>query len=138
MSIASQLAKTIKKQLKIEKLASDLKGEGMYVFENKTNGDLYLPRPTHAGRRLVRKGEQFVGDNYYFHMLPSTSGPGSLSLVKELQSPEQERLLTEQPPVVTEQGSVEFVAKQKYNESQPNTQDVLLTESPTEGIQILK
>jgi hypothetical protein len=111
MSIERQIAR----ELKMAKMKDDLKGEGQYIFENNTKGDLYLPRPTQSGRRLVRKGEQFVGDNYYFGMLRSNE----LKLVKELVSPQQQVLMTEQPPVVTNQGPVEFVqpSQSQFNES---------------------
>lgn len=133
MSIERQIARELKKA----KMKDDLKGEGQYIFENNTKGDLYLPRPTQSGRRLVRKGEQFVGDNYYFGMLRSNE----LKLVKELVSPQQQILMTEQPQVVTNQGPVEFVQtnpQTQFNENGRGGQDVLLTESPVDGIKIIR
>jgi hypothetical protein len=134
MSINSQAAKQVKKQLKADKMATDMSGAGMYVFENNTAGDLHLPRPTQSGRRLVRKGEQFLGDNYYFSLLRNNE----LKLIREIQSPEQ-KLITEQPPTVTHQGTVEYVSNSNINETPDDKQqDILLTETPIDGIKILK
>lgn len=138
MSLDSQLIKQIKKQLKLEKLASDMSGEGMYLYENNLKGDLFLPRPTQSGRRLVRKGEQFIGDSYYFGMLRTNE----LKLIKEIQSPEQTRLLTEQPPTVTNAGTVEYVqtppATNLTEGGANKQQEILLTETPVDGIKILR
>lgn len=136
MSLEHQLAKQLKQQLKLAKLESDMKGEGMYIFQNNTNGDLYLPRVTNSGRRLVRKGEQFLGDSYYFAMLRSNE----LKLIKEVVQPEQ-KLLTEQPPTVTNTGPVEYVQNQgqnQINETGKDQPDVLLTETPVDGIKIIR
>lgn len=118
------------------------KGEGLYVFENNTKADLFLPRPTASGRILVKSQEQFQGDNYYFCLL----GKG-LKLIREINSVEQTRkLLTEQPPIVTTEGTVELVAaqaaKKPLNENRPQKsakkdKDVLLNEGPIDGIDIL-
>lgn len=140
MSIESQIAKQIKKAMKLEKLSNDMGGEGQYIFENNTKGDLFLPRATKSGRKLVRKGEQFLGDSYYFAMVKTHE----LKLIKEITSPEQEqqqKLLTEQPPTVTNDGAVEYVQhnpQQQYNEGAPVIQPVLLNEAPMDGIKILR
>lgn len=131
MSLERQIAREIRKA----QIQNEQHGEGMYVFENNTKGDLYLPRPTKSGRRLVPKGQQFVGDNYYFRMVPR-----ELRFIEELQSPQQERLITEQPPTVTTEGTVEFVQQQRqFNEEQGGkSTDVLLTETPVDGIKIIR
>ena len=75
---------------------------------------------------------------------------GFLRLVKELQSPEkeqtitevnmsQEKLILDQPDIVTDQGKVEHVVSkpvEKINETQQEAEakpDVLLNEGPVEG-----
>ena len=130
----------IRREEKIAKMEADLAGDGMYVFENNLKGDLYLPRPTQSGRRLVRKGEQFLGASYYFAMLRTNE----LKLVREVtpQGQQKQKLLTEQPPVVTNEGTVEFVQDQpktQFNEEKGGPQpDVLLTESPVGGIKVIR
>ena len=135
------LERDIARKLKAEHYKESIRGNGMYLFENNTKGDLYLPRATQSGRRLVRKGEQFVGDNYFFSMMKTNE----LKLMKELQSPEDQekaKLLTEQPPIVTRGGQVEYVQEQhpqqKFNEQGNEMQDVLLTEAPIDGVKILR
>ena len=138
-----------KKENQAKFLEQAMGGEGLYLFENNTNADLTLPRPTNSGiRQLAPKGQpnaQFQGDNYYMQLVRA----GHLRLIKELQSPAQQRALNEaanmtdklildQPDRVTNQGQVEQVvqptAPQKLNESdkQPQT-PVLLNEGPVDG-----
>lgn len=117
-------------------------GEGLYLYENHTNADLTLPRPTKSGVRTVRAKSQFQGDNYYLQLVRS----GHLRLLKELQSPEQERaamqpqeekLILDQPDTVTDKGKVEHVVDkkgkvQRLNEAGNDPQeDVLLNEGPS-------
>jgi hypothetical protein len=79
--------KELRKAQQLAKRKQDLEGTGSFVFENNTNGDLNLPRPTTEGVRNVKKGGQFIGDSYYFFLLKS----GEIRLVKELndQTPEK-------------------------------------------------
>jgi hypothetical protein len=127
-----------------------LHGEGLYLYENNTNADMTLPRPTKSGLRAVGPREQFQGDNYYMQMVKV----GHLRLIKELQSPnaneattneenlmnspQDEKLILDQPDMVTEQGQVEHVQAtpvpaQPLNEgdNQPKP-DVLINESPVD------
>jgi hypothetical protein len=128
MSLERQIAREIRKA----QIKESLKGEGMYIFENNTSGDLYLPRPTQTGRRLVPKGQQFVGDNYYFNMVKTNE----LKLIQELQS--QEKVITEQPPTITSQGVVENQHPNINEQASKTQQDILLTESPIDGIKIIR
>lgn len=137
-----KFTKNEKKQVQAENLANALHGEGLYLFENKSQtSEITLPRPTRSGRRAVGPKEQFQGDNYYMQMVRS----GELRLIKELQSPAQEReameqkeekLILDQPETVTNKGKVEQVVdketpEQKLHEGDNDQQkDVLLNESP--------
>lgn len=110
----------------------EMKGSGRFVFQNNTSGDLSLPRPTETGKKTVRKDEQFIGDSYYFKLMPQ-----ELRFIREVKSDDQ-RLITEQPPVITRGGQVEFVQpKENFNEEAESQQDVLLTESPIDGVKII-
>ncbi len=131
----SSLSRQIAKEIRNAKLKEDMAGQGIYIYENNTKGDLFLPRPTSSGRRFVRKGEQFSGDNYYFAMLRTNE----LKLIREVAPPpDTTKLLTEQPPVVTNEGTVEVIAKKPCNEQQRPPTDVLLTESPVGGIKVIR
>lgn len=138
-----------KKILNKERIDKALHGEGMYLFENNTDADMKLPRPTKSGLREVGPREQFQGDNYYMFMVQV----GHLRLIKELQSPAQEKaaneaaeaamnppepekLILDQPDTITEQGKVEHVQTttplqplDEADENQPKP-DVLLNETP--------
>ncbi len=133
-----------KKAWQHEKLENDMHGEGLYLYENHSEADMTLPRPTKSGLRSVGPKSQFQGDNYYMQMVRN----GHLRLIKELQSPEQERaareeamedkLILDQPETITEHGEIEHVINantpvQKLHEddNQPQT-DVLLNEGPVE------
>lgn len=139
-----------KKEVRAEMLANALHGEGLYLYQNNTGADLTLPRPTKSGLRSVKARESFQGDNYYMQLVRT----GYLRLIKELQSPEQQRaalneentameekLLLDQPDMITEAGKVEHVVpkkgpvQQKLNEDKDKKpqQDVLLNEGPVEG-----
>lgn len=134
-----------KKENQAKFLENAMGGEGLYLYQNNTKADLTLPRPTHSGIRQLAPNAQFQGDNYFMQLVRA----GHLRLIKELQSPAQQRALNEaanmndklildQPDRVTNQGKVEQVvqptAPQKLNESdkQPQT-DVLLNEGPVDN-----
>lgn len=133
-------------------MEKSLQGEGLYLYENNTNADMTLPKPTKSGLRSVGPRQQFQGDNYYMSMVKV----GHLRLIKELQSPQQqavneavtneeltmssqepEKLILDQPETITEHGQVEHVQSpsqiQSLNEgdNQPK-KDVLINESPVD------
>lgn len=134
-----------KKEVRAQIVQNALHGEGIYLYRNNTNADLTLPRPTRSGTRVVARGKEFQGDNYYMQLVKS----GLLRLVKEIQSPEQqhaeevkmeEKLILDQPDTVTQNGKVEHVVSnpnKKLNEQSDSDKDkqpeVLLNEGPVEG-----
>ena len=140
MRYGKRLNRRDRKQQKRDQCAFNMAGKGLFVFENNTSGDLQLPKATNSGRRDVKKGEQFAGDDYFFGMVKSHD----LRFIKTLsEEPTMEKkLILDQPSVVTTDGMVEFVqidkTKQKLNENDPrkkaNTCDMLLTEDPLSGI----
>lgn len=113
-------------------------GEGMYLYENNSDATLTLPRPTASGLRIIGARKQFQGDNYYMQMVQS----GLLRLIKELQAPPKEQVMTDeklildQPDTVTEKGKVEHVVEtptQKLHEQEGDEQpEVLLNEGPVD------
>lgn len=130
----------MKREKMLQKRAAHMIREGLYIFQNITGADLMLPRPTTAGRTRVGPREKFIGDSYYKTMR-------EVVCLQEVQAPMQEqKLITEQPPIVTSEGKVEFVQQQP--EQKPLTEDekkkqdkqpeVLLNESPLDGIRIMR
>lgn len=134
-----------KAEVRQQMMDNALHGEGVYLFRNNANADLTLPRPTKSGIRVIGPGKEFQGDNYYMQLVKT----GMLRLVKEIISPEQQRaaleestmqekLILDQPDMVTEQGKVEHVVSQpatKLNETESTTEQkpVLLNEGPVES-----
>lgn len=132
-----------RKQHRQDQLKFNMSGTGLYLFQNNTSGDLQLPKATASGRRNVRKGEQFEGDNYFFSMVKSHD----LRYIQDLSPKEnnmEKKLILDQPPTITQEGTVEFVqpdtTKQKLNESDPGKQvqkpDLLLVEDPLSGVML--
>jgi hypothetical protein len=125
-------------QIRQEKLKNAMSGEGRYVFQNNTSGELELPKlPLEGITKKIAKGAKFIGDNYFMQMVRTND----LKLIEEIKKP-MEKLITEQPPVVTTGGAVEFVTtdskKQKLTEEEnKNKKDVLLTEDPLGGVVIV-
>lgn len=117
------------------------KGYGVYIFENNTKGELMLSRPTKSGVKRVAPGGRFEGDDYYMQMVGRDLRCIQIIQTKEQEMELAEKLITEQPPTVTTEGTVEFVKQspaKKLNENQPGEQeDVLLNESPMDGIEII-
>lgn len=70
----------LRKEQQQAKMKDDMAGTGKFLFLNNTKGDFHLPRLTKEGKKIVRAGEQFIGDSYYFGLLKT----GELRLVKEI------------------------------------------------------
>jgi hypothetical protein len=136
------------------KIAESLKGEGVYVFENNTKGDLQLPKPPIKGgvrvgsMTLIPRGTRFEGDSYFLSMMRTNE----LRLIETLITPEEQRKLTmhqeqklllNQPDRVTDKGTVEQVIpapQQTLNEGQPalkSNPEILINEDPMAGVEIV-
>ena len=145
-----------KKQLQSKILDEALAGKGLYLYENNSDADLTLPRPTQSGRREIGPREQFQGDDYYMQLVKT----GFLRLIKELQSPtpaeppqpkieqlnevamtdkKEEKLILDQPDTITNEGTVENVAQPQQQCDQGSSccggtgqpkPEVLLNEDP--------
>lgn len=108
-----------------------LAGSGLYLYQNMSDADLILAKPTHAGRLRAGPREKFIGDSYFKNMREVAC----LLTIKEPGMDTEQKLITEQPPTVTKQGQVEYVVQQPgaapLNEDKPADQkaDVLLTDS---------
>lgn len=128
------------------KLAHDLHGEGIYVYENRSeHADLQLPKPTIGGKRFIAPKEQFQGDNYFMSMVQRNE----LKLIRTIQEPQKEKLMNEnklildQPDQVTAAGKIEHVVEtlkctpKSCTTETTKRDDVLLTEDPMSGVEIL-
>jgi hypothetical protein len=147
-----KLSKYEAREYRKKKLDKSLAGQGLYVYRNTSGGDLMLPKPTSTGQKTILKDAEFQGDSYYMELVRSNQ----CRLVKEIISPqeeqnmkkqEEEKLIVDQPDIITEAGKVEHVCGgsptdcKPLNET-PSTpgveQDVLLNDDPMDGIDIIE
>lgn len=136
MGYAKNQERRNKSSLKREE---DLKGDGLYVFQNPYNYDLLLPRPNHLGQVQIAPKEFFEGDSYYLPMAQRREIIKVRTITESAKmNPQVNKLLTEIPPTVTNEGRIEIVEKplKKLNE-QDNKEEMLLNESPTDGIKVM-
>lgn len=123
-----------------------LRGEGEYLYRNNTKGTLKLPKDSLDGTRQVPVNGEWRGDNYFMLLVKKNEA----RLVKTISQPERkemtEKLIVDQPDVVTTQGTVEHVVvdetQKKLNEGQPESvhgsqEEVLLNEDPMDGVEII-
>jgi hypothetical protein len=156
----------IKKLTKMEKMLRNkqkkenmYKGFGIYVFQNNTSADLMLPKPTLGNQKIIPKNGIFRGDSFFMSMVKNNA----LKLIEVIQSEEeflknknenidktgedmQNKLILDQPAMVTTQGTVEHVqvgnCSVKQNENlnlteEEKNKDVLLVEDPIGSIEII-
>jgi len=115
-------------------------GTGHYIYENKTQGFLTLPKPAIDGRKVVPPGGTFEGDSYFMQLVKQ---PNNLLKFLGEKKVEDKKLILDQPDTVTVKGTVEHVVNddslQKINDSVNNkkSQDVLLNEGPMDGVEII-
>lgn len=125
-------------------------GTGLYVFQNATRSQLKLPKPSADGVVMVDPGKQFRGDSYFkqfvgaphgmLHMVGIVDEPRNKEIAVVSES--VNKLLLDQPDVVTTQGTVEQVEKQskkrkQLKEKTQNDDEILLTEDPIDGVEII-
>lgn len=146
MKYQDKMTRIEKRQMHSKILEESLAGSGLYLYENNSDADLTLPRPTKSGRREIGAREQFQGDDYFLQLVRS----GNLRLIKELQAPGQEestmekeeKLILDQPDTVTNEGKVENVAQPQTPLQEPCNEgeaccggekpDVLINEGPVD------
>jgi hypothetical protein len=136
-----------------KKLAQSLHGEGRYLFRNNTSGGLMLPKETLNGSRTVAVAGTFEGDSYFMAMVHTHE----LRLVREIEAPKpkgienaimnEQKLILDQPPTVNGQGTVEHHVVgpvqipaqplKPINEKANEPKDILITEDPLDGVDIL-
>jgi hypothetical protein len=133
----------VTRQEQQEKLKNQFNGSGIYIFKNITSGDLQLSKKTLDNKTEIRKGETFKGDSYFFNLVQENL----IHCIETIQEKDQpmQKLILDQPEIVTTKGAVEFVVDQQptqltdstKNENEEN-KDVLLCEGPLSGLEILE
>lgn len=136
----------------IHQKPADFDNEITYIFENHKPVDFSLPKKSICGKKMIPPKGRFRGDEYFITFVKS----GDLRLVdtihpkpktlNENAGASMEKLILDQPERFTNQGKTENVVvtnnpKQVLNDNNnpnPKQQDVLLVESPMEGIDIIE
>lgn len=118
-----------------------------YIFRNNTKGTLTLHKRSLDDRLYIEPNETWQGDESYMYMVQSTNEAKIVSVIPSTQEANimQNKLILDQPDTVTSVGKIEHVVEQappvvKLNETKPAPQpskEVLITEDPMEGIEII-
>lgn len=77
-----------RKEKKREKIKNAMIGEGVFLYENNTDADLYLPKPSIEGYKVIGPRKRFTGDSYFLTLVKT---PVCLiRLIQEIKSTEEE------------------------------------------------
>lgn len=153
MKYSQKLNRHERKEVNAAKLAYNMGGSGLYVYENNTDADLKLPKPTNTGMRTVGPRKRFEGDSYFMRWV---GAPMNLLRLIEEKVPKNtpkttvneenkmaDKLILDQPDTVTSKGKIEHIVDDTMKPLNDSTQgkkgsDVLLTENPLDGVAIIK
>lgn len=157
MRYGKRLNRQEKREMQQEKLKNSLSGSGVYVYENNSDADLTLPKPTASGLRVIGPRKRFQGDSYFMSWVGS---PMNLLKLVEVVVPQltfeqiqkqkeenmaEQKLILDQPDTITHGGKVEYVVGvdptvRRLNDNvdpSKKTPEVLLTEDPLDGVEII-
>ncbi len=157
MRLHKRFTKYEKKEHREANLKINMAGTGVYIFENNTDGDLSLPKPTASGQKKVGPRQRFQGDSYYLQWVKPP-----LNLLKFIEAvtivdPKQlahtqtiteatvsdKKLILDQPDTIGHAGKVEHVVDDKprklhdANDPALAKDERLLTEDPLDGVEII-
>jgi len=162
MKYSQRMNRHERRQVHAAKLASNMSGTGLYVYENNTDSDLKLPKAAKNGIRLVGPRKRFEGDSYFLRwvgaplnllrlieeVLPKMTTQEIAEQIANSENKEKtmsEKLILDQPDTITNKGKVEHIVgdntmKPLNDSSNPakQNQDVLLNENPLDGVAIIK
>ena len=137
-----------KRQAQQEYVQHRQKGYGLYVYENRLNATVTLPKVASDGiTRVIQPKGTFQGDDYFMFMVPGELRVKQIVIPaeedrKKENNMENQKLILDQPDTVTNEGVVERIVSSDLplNENQPNeeTKEVLLNEAPIEGVKVFK
>lgn len=142
-------------ELQRQKVSASLNGTGLFLFKNKTNASLQLPKKSSDGKVWVEPNQTWRGDSFFLKMIPQEA-----VLVETIESPNQteetsmseEKLILDQPDQITTEGKLEHIVsnepvviseettkkKRKTKTESKNKENKLLTEDPIAGVTIIR
>ena len=147
-----KISRADKKINQKNKFIQDMSGSGVFVYENNTDADLNLPKPTSTGTRSIGPRKRFQGDSYYLTWVGSPmnllrfieeivpkDNPLKTLNESETNKMNDNKLILDQPEIVTSQGQVEHVVVNESpdQDSSEKKTEILLNESPIEGLEII-
>ena len=147
-----KISRADKKINQKNKFIQDMSGSGVFVYENNTDADLNLPKPTSTGTRTIGPRKRFQGDSYYLTWVGSPmnllrfieeivpkDNPLKTLNESETNKMNDNKLILDQPEIVTSQGQVEHVVVNESpdQDSSEKKTEILLNESPIEGLEII-
>ncbi len=147
-----KISRADKKINQKNKFIRDMSGSGVFVYENNTDADLNLPKPTSTGTRTIGPRKRFQGDSYYLTWVGSPmnllrfieeivpkDNPLKTLNESETNKMNDNKLILDQPEIVTSQGQVEHVVVNESpdQDSSEKKTEILLNESPIEGLEII-
>lgn len=139
------------------KISSNLSGSGLFLFKNKTNASLQLPKKSSDNKVWVEPNQTWEGDSFFLKMIPREA-----ILIKTIKDPNEEKkeenkmseekLILDQPEQITSEGTVEHIVsseqvpmnettskrKRKQKTESKNKEETLLTENPIAGVTIVR
>ena len=165
MRVSPRLNRYERREMHAEKLKHDMGGSGVYIYENNTDADLKLPKPTASGIRTVGPRRRFQGDSYFMswvghpmnllrlveEVVPKMTQEQLMEhnakeqqLLEEETMTNERKLLLDQPDTITTQGKIERVVLEPgavpLNDSTDPGQkkpEILLNEDPLDGVEII-
>ena len=147
-----KISRADKKINQKNKFIRDMSGSGVFVYENNTDADLNLPKPTSTGTRTIGPRKRFQGDSYYLTWVGSPmnllrfieeivpkDNPLKTLNESETNKMSDNKLILDQPEIVTSQGQVEHIVVNESpdQDSSEKKTEILLNESPIEGLEII-
>ena len=141
-------------ELQRQRVSASLNGTGLFLFKNKTNASLQLPKKSSDGKVWVEPNQTWRGDSFFLKMIPQEA-----VLVETIESPNQteeanmseEKLILDQPDQITTDGKLEHIVsnepavlteetkkKKKTKTESKNKENKLLTEDPIAGVTIIR
>ena len=149
MKTHNKFTKYEKKQHREAKLAADMAGTGLFVYQNNTGGDLILAKTGSDGTKKLAKGATFQGDSYFKQWVgPPLNTLRFISIVTESDNNKivteaelavfkgepmpEPKLIIDQPDRVLEQPK-----ENKETTESKESEEMLLTEEPMDGVEII-
>jgi hypothetical protein len=149
MKYGKKMSKLEKREFNRAKIESSLRGKGLHIFRNRTNGELFLRKMSADGKKSVQPGQTWTGDDFFMKMVTEEH---TALLVETIRTEDEEtpmetteKLILDQPDSETPHGKVEQVMVSptavKLNE-EPQAEegnkvaDILLVDDSLEGVEI--